>query len=203
MGVRFLSFLLALGLGLSLAFAEDQPQSTSAGYKDQTQALERWKTLAAAGPDHKVLEKLVGTWTTVSRFWIDRSDVPQESRGECVHKMILGRRYLQLDCTGELLGTPFSGLGFVGYDNYRKQYVSAWMDNASTMMLCGTGSWNATEKTYSEVGDYQDPLTGTTRKFRNTIKVVDADTLLMESHSTGPDGKEVKDMEVTYTRKKP
>jgi len=184
---------VVFAFSLNPAFAADQSQPTAG-------ITEKWKALATPGPQHKVLEQFVGSWQTVSKFWTEPTAPPVESKGKCEQKMVLGGRYLQMECTGELLGSPFVGLGYVGYDNYRKQYVSSWMDNASTLMLYGVGNWDAASKVYTEVGDYQDPLSGTTKKYRNTIRVVDANTLAMESRSIAPDGKEVKDMEITYTR---
>jgi hypothetical protein len=41
---------------------------------------------------------------------------------------VLGGRFVEQRYAGNFMGQPFSGLGYTGYDNYRKKYIGSWMD---------------------------------------------------------------------------
>jgi hypothetical protein len=58
---------------------------------------------------------------------------PLESEGTAEHKMILGVRYLQQAFTGDMMGTPFGGIGLNGYDNQKQKFVSTWVDSMSVL----------------------------------------------------------------------
>ena len=47
-----------------------------------------------------------------------------------LQKMILDGRFLHQEFNGEMMGSPFIGIGITGYDNGSKQYVSNWMDSS-------------------------------------------------------------------------
>ena len=48
--------------------------------------------------------------------------------GKSDHKWTLGGRLLEQRFEGTSMDMPFSGLGHTGYDNYKKQDVTTWMD---------------------------------------------------------------------------
>ena len=50
-------------------------------------------------------------------------------------------------------------------------------------------------------GMQTDPMTGKTMQVRETFRVVDDKTQVMEMFCPGPDGKEFKTMEIKLTRK--
>lgn len=98
------------------------------------------------------------------------------------------------------MGQPFNGIGVMGYDNHTKKYVSTWMDSMSTGIFFMEGTASADGKTITQKGQYDDPMEGR-MKLRGVTKVVDNNTEIFEMYSTGKKGKEIKMMEITYTRK--
>src|SRR5438445_6430837 len=68
------------------------------------------------GPEHKVLESLVGVFDAKVRLFVDPKAPAQESKGVMTRKMILGGNFLQESYKGEFFGKPFTGLGIVGFD---------------------------------------------------------------------------------------
>jgi hypothetical protein len=115
--------------------------------------------------------------------------------------MILGGRYLVEKYTGDFMGMPFEGIGTMGYDNVRKMYVSSWVDNMSTGIMTATGSCDG-KGMWTMTGEMADPTTGTMMAMKSTLKFVDDNTFVLESSSPGPDGKDVKWMEITAKRVK-
>jgi len=82
-----------------------------------------------SGGPHKLLAGMAGSWTTKIKSWCEPKKPPMESIGTCEQKMVLGGRFLHQEFTGEMMGSPFTGIGVNGYDNHTKKYVSTWMDS--------------------------------------------------------------------------
>jgi hypothetical protein len=123
-----------------------------------------------------------------------------EWTGTSEQKMLLGGRYLQQEFSGEMMGSPYNGIGFTGYDNHTRKYVSTWMDSMSTGLMYFEGTAGADGKTITQTARYDDPVQGP-MQWRTVTRIVDDNTFLFEMYSTGKSGKEVKMMEITYTRK--
>ena len=157
--------------------------------------------LGAPSEAHKALDPFVGEFSCVVR-WKQTPEAPYtESKGHSVNRWILGHRYLFQEFKGDMMGQPFLGLGVSGYDNIRKEYISAWIDNMSTGMMISRGDLDAATRTIRESGEASCPMTGETNKwFRSEWKPVDADHFVFEMYAKDKDGKEFKSMEIAYTR---
>ena len=124
--------------------------------------------------------------------------------GTAKESLILGGRFLKQEISGEPLEKgqpPFEGVGFIGYDNIRKEYQTVWFDNMMTGMMRGAGKFDAATGTLSDQGDFSCPTTGeTNRWYRTAWTVMDEDHTKYESYSRASDGREFKSMEILYTR---
>jgi len=166
-------------------------------------AMQQAMKRGAPGEHHKALEPFVGRFTTTSRMWMKPGEAPQESTGSAEHTWVLGGRFLKMDVRGDLGGQPFEGLGYLGYDNIRGEYTAAWLDNMNTGITRASGQFDPGTKQYTESGTFSCPLTGEKdRRFRGEWKVIDNDSLSYTMYNPGPDGKEVKGMEISYKRVK-
>ena len=181
----------------SFVMAKEQKQEKQ---MDPQAMMETYQKLATPGAPHKQLATLVGSWTTKTKEWMEPNKPPTESTGSCEQKMLLGGRFLQQECTGDMMGQPFSGIGVSGYDNHTKKYVSTWMDSMGTGIYFMEGTASADGKTITQKGQYDDPLEGR-MKLRGVTKIVDNNTEIFEMYGTGKKGKEMKMMEIIYTRK--
>ena len=189
--------LLLCTIGL---IAADQPQKKPAMPPDQKAAMEAMARAATPGEPHKALASFVGKWDASIKTWMQPGAPPTESKGTATNTAILGGRFIQQSYDGQFMGQPFSGLGFWGYDNVKKQYVSSWMDTMTTgvMTMVGTHEGNA----YAFKGSVADPATGKDTPMEEKWTVKDKDHHTFEMWGPGPDGKMVKMMEIAYTRKK-
>ncbi len=161
--------------------------------------MEVYKKLAVPGAAHKLLASRAGSWSTRNRHWLEPDKPPVESIGACERKMILDGRYLQEELTGEMMGGPFSGIGFTGFDNHAQKYVMVWMDSLSTGIYFFEGTASEDGRTITLESHFEDPVRGP-MKLRGVIRLVDANTEVSEMHATDKDGKE-EQCETTYTRK--
>jgi len=188
---------LCLIMSASLVTAkEKKPQKQM----DPQAMMEVYKKLATPGEPHKLFASLAGSWTTQTKEWMEPGKPPMESTGSCEEKVLLDGRFLQQECTGEMMGQPFTGIGVTGYDNHTKKYVSTWMDSMGTGIFVMEGTGSPDGKTVKLKGGHQDPIEGT-MKHHAVWKIVDANTQVFELWGSGKHTKDMKMMEITYTRK--
>lgn len=192
--------VVVIGLAVAAgAGAADAPKKDAPPMDDKA-AMEAMAKAAAPGDAHKKLEPLAGSFEVKSKSWMDPSKPPEETTGSTTRKWILGNRYLQEDYTGSFMGQPFSGMGIQGYDNVTKHYVSTWMDTMGTGIMNSTGTLSG--KTIKFNGTMVDPVSGKSGKYTMNLVIADNDHHSLDMWGPGPDGKNVKWMELSYTRKK-
>jgi hypothetical protein len=158
---------------------------------------------AAPSDVHKMMATWGGDWSAEISTWMDPAAPPMKTMVKTVNKMILGGRYLVSNNTGSMMGMPFEGVSTMGYDNAKKQFVSTWIDNMGTGIMTMTGIWNESTKTIESKGSMVNAEAGDGSEMscRETMQVIDDKTQLMTMYCPGKDGKEMKMMEIRYSRK--
>lgn len=169
---------------------------------DSAAMMEAAMKAAAPGENHKLLARSAGNWTYAGKFWMDPSAPPMESKGTSTFTSVLGGRYVRHEHKGQFAGGEFHGIGMDGYDNLKKKFVTAWIDNMGTSITMMEGAYDQAKKTFTYTGEMMDPMkAGATVKIRQTIRLVSDDHHVLEWYE-GREGKEVKTMELTYMRQK-
>lgn len=199
---RMIVALWVLTMGISVAQAEEAKSSQPAMDPAKEAAMAAMQKYASPSEGHKALEPFVGTWTYTA-MWQMSPDSPSESmKGSAINTLILGGRFLKQEIRGEAGDhPPFEGVGFIGYDNLRREYQSVWFDNMASGIMMGTGGFDAATQTLTDQGEFSCPLTMEThRPFRSVWKVIDPDHNTYESYMRTPDGKEFRAMEIDYAR---
>ncbi len=167
---------------------------------DMQAMMNLYKELGTPGAPHKLLTSMAGSWIAKVKSWMEPGRPPMESTCTSEQKMILGGRFLQQEFAGEMMGSPFTGLGLTGYDNHTKKYVSTWIDSMGTAILFFEGTADTDGRTFTQESHYDDPVKGP-MKWRSVVKIVDVNTHVFEMYGTDNSGKEEKMMEIIYTRK--
>jgi hypothetical protein len=169
--------------------------------QDQDEMMKKWMDYMTPGAMHEMMAKTVGEWTFVSKYWMDPSAPPTVSNGKSVNEMILGGRYLKSMNYSDVMGMPMEGLNILAYDKATNEFFSFWIDNMGTGMTMARGKYDEKTKLCSMKGTMVDPMTGKEMEYRQTMKFIDDDNQQMEMYMIS-DGKEIKSMEITATRKK-
>ena len=189
-----LSILVLVAAGLS---AQDQMSA------EEKAMMEAWMKAATPGEAHKKLEPFVGSWDVTVKSWMSPGAPPMESTGSAESRWILGGRYIEERFQGNFMGQPFNGIGYTGYDNTKKHYVSTWMDNMSTSVMYSAGNADSSGKLMAFAANMADPTAaGKNVRVDMKISVADNDHHMMEMWGPAPDGTVYKSMEIRYTRKK-
>lgn len=187
-----------LALSLTLCIAEE-PKATN---PQQDAMMKAWMEFATPGAPQKAMQNMVGTWDTSVKSYMDPAAPPMESKGTSTFVSLMDGRYIQETSEGTFNGMPFHGQGTFGYDNMQKKYVGTWIDNFGTGIMVSTGSSSDGGKTVNWSGTASDPMTGKVQTYRSVMTMLSQDQYRFEMFGPGPDGKEVKAMEMIYNRKK-
>jgi uncharacterized protein DUF1579 len=188
---------LALFVLASPVMAKEKKQSKQ---MDPQAMMEMYQKLATPGEPHKLFAGLAGSWTTTSKEWMEPGKPPTESTGTAEMKMLLDGRFLYQEFTGNMMGQPFSGVGIDAYDNMTKKYVTAWIDTMGTGIFMMEGTASADGKTITLKGSHPEPGGGK-MTHRAVWKIVDNNTQTFDMYGAHHGGKEMKVLEITYTRK--
>jgi uncharacterized protein DUF1579 len=193
-------FLLVLCCTVVSALAQDKPKEPAAPAMSAAE-MEAMQKAATPGEPQKRLGRLVGDWTFTNTMWMAPGQPPATSTGTMHGVALMGGRYVEHTWKGDMMGMPFEGRGTDGYDNVGKQYVSSWLDNMSTGIMYSTGSCDAAGKVCNYSGEMWDPMSGKKITSRSTITWMDDNTFKNEMYGPGPDGKDMKWMEIVAKRK--
>ena len=185
---------------LALALALAAPLGAQDAEKEKAM-MQAWQKAATPGEGQKRLEPLVGTFDAKMRSTIDPSKPPEDSVGVSTNTWVLGGRYVEQEFDGEFMGEPYRGIGYTGYDNVQKKYVSVWMDTAGTGMMFLTSAADKSGKIISGSARIWDPLSEKPLPVESKIIVTDKDHYSFELWGKAPNGKLMKLIDIQYTRK--
>ena len=188
---------LCLVLTVSVAMAKDKKSEKQ---MDPQSMMELYMQLATPGEPHKLFASLAGSWTTTTKEWMEPGKPPTESTGSADMKMLLDGRFLYQEFSSQMMGQPFSGIGIDAYDNLRKRYVTVWLDTMGTGIFLMEGTASTDGKTITLKGQHGEPGGGQ-MTHRAIWKIVDNNTQTFDMFGTHGHGKEMKMLEITYSRK--
>jgi hypothetical protein len=181
--------------------AETNSATPSARPKDAEAQAETFARYSMPSAEHKVLDRMAGSWETLTRYWPAPDAEAVEAKGTSQRRWILDGRFLMEELNGGDLVLPFKGLALYGYDVFEQKHTAAWVDTMNTSILTNLGTYDRTNDVVNFSGQYKDPWTGTKKKERGVTRFVSKDKQVLEIHVTEPDGKEFKMLEITYSRR--
>ena len=154
------------------------------------------------GPEHMVFKQDEGTWDAVVEMFMAPAAPPMTSKGAETNVMGCGGLCLISDFKGEMApGQPFHGHGTTAWDPAKKKYVGTWTDSMSTGIAMSEGTYDAAAKTMTGTMEGLD-ASGKVAKMKSVVEYKDADSRVFTMYMTGPDGKEVPGMRITYKKRK-
>lgn len=181
----------------SVVVAQESKKPEAADHQAGMEAMIKAMT---PGEAHKVLNGFAGNWDAKVTMWMAPGAEPLTSAGSAEAKWVLGGRYLEQRFQGSMMGQPFEGIAYTGYDNVLKEYWGTWIDSMSTGLMTSRGR-TTDGKTFTFDATMSDPMTGKETKATEKIILHSADHHVFEMWMAGPDGKDFKTMEIAYSRK--
>ncbi len=158
--------------------------------------------LPGGDEQRKHLEAFVGEWDTTTKMYMAGPKGPaMESKGSSSVKWVLGKRYLQEDHKGEMMGMPYEGMGLTGYDDAKNLFVSIWANNIHPELLTMEGTRHPKTGVITMYGKMDEP---TLKMFGRMVKyvttIVDEDTHIFQIYDLAA-GDDYKVVEIEYKRK--
>jgi hypothetical protein len=191
--------LLAAGAMLMVAAVsaqQGQPELTP----EQKAEMEAFAKAGTPGAAHQGLAATVGSYDLKVRSWMEPGGPPMEETGTATRAMTLDGRVRVENISSKMMGAPFTGHGMQGYDNVTGKYWSTWNDSMSTGLMVSEGTCDAS-RACTFTGSWNDPIKKAPVTARMTSRWTTPTTEVFEMYGPGRDGKEMKMMEMTYTKK--
>ncbi|HMG66895.1 MAG TPA: DUF1579 domain-containing protein [Chitinophagaceae bacterium] len=187
---------------LTLCFASVLYYCGNSQTMDSAAMMKAWQSFMTPGDMQKMLAKSNGVWDEEVTTWMDPSKPAVKSMATCTNKMVMNGLYQESVHKGTMMGMPFEGHGTVGYDNAKKVFVSSWIDNMGSGIMNTEGAWDNASNSLVMKGKTTDPMSGKDVDVKEVLKFPDDNHQTLEMYGAGPDGKEMKMMEIKFTRKK-
>jgi hypothetical protein len=168
---------------------------------EQKAEMEAYMKAGTPGGPHHALASSAGNYDLKIKSWHEPGGPAMEDTGTATRSMALGGRVLVEEIRSSMMGMPFTGHGMMGFDNVSGKYWSTWNDSMSTGIMVNEGTCDAEKKTCTFTGSWNDPIKKTPVKARMTTRWTSPATEVFEMYVPGKDGKEMKMMEITYTKK--
>ena len=173
----------------------EQPQMTP----EQMADMEAFMKAGTPGAPHEALASSAGSYDLNIKSWHEPGGPAMEETATATRTMGLSGRVLMENVTGSIMGIPFTGHGMTGYDNVSGKYWSTWTDSMSTGLMVSEGTCDA-KQDCSFTGSWNDPIKGPVT-MRITTRWTSPAIQIFEMHGPDKEGKEMKMMEMTYTKK--
>lgn len=190
MKARTLGLLMcALVLAAPAAFAQEAKHEHEA------------PKIVPVGEEARGMQACAGEWDAVAKMWHGPGE-PKVARGKQTCKVILGGLAIayEFESTDEVM--PMKGFGVSMWNPTTKKFDAVWFDNYSwNGPALSEGTFDKATKTLTETMVSKMP-DGSAMKMRLVTKYESPDKNVMTFYAPGPDGKEVRMMEITYTRAK-
>lgn len=193
MAARVVTLLAVFALVVSNVGGDDKKK----GEPD----MEAMMKHAAPGDAHKVFDHFAGKWDYKLKYWMDPSQPPMEMDGKSDVKVIMDGRFLAENIVGKDSAMPFEGRACAGYCNHKKKYWFTWIDSMTTSLMSGEGTWDPKTKTMTWLSEGFDAMAGGNVKTKEVSKI-NADGTVHKTFYKLEGGKEIKTMELSYTKAK-
>ncbi|MET0556347.1 MAG: DUF1579 family protein [Vicinamibacteria bacterium] len=186
----------AILAGLPAVARAQQPEMTP----QQKAEMEAYTKAGTPGAPHKALAATAGEYDAKVKAWHEPGQPPMEESATAKRTMSLDGRVLVEEFKGSMMGMPYTGYGVRGYDNVSGKQWSTWNDSMSTGLMVAEGTCDA-KNACTFKGTSNDAIKKGPVALRMTSSWTNPTTEVFTLYGPDRTGKEMKMMEITYTKK--
>ena len=198
--LKFALIPLALAAALPVVASDTAKTAPPQMTPEQQKMMEAWQKAGTPGPAHAQIATHAGTYDLSIKSWEAPGQPPTIEKGTAHRAMILDGRVMAENMQSTNHGQPFTGHGMQGYDNVSGKYWGTWNDSMSTGVMVSEGSCDA-NGACKFTGSWNDAVSKKKTIAHMSTRWTSPTTEVFEMSAPGPDGKEMKMMEITYTKK--
>ena len=147
----------AIAIALTAAGAPTAQQGSPTA--DMKAAMEKARRFTQPGPQHKLLERFIGKWTTETRLYSGTNATAPE-KGTSEFSWLMPGRWVKSESTGTLMGLPSQVFMLIGYDNFKQSFVMTNISSIDTAMTHAEGDIDPGGKALIAYGTLDEYLTG-------------------------------------------
>ena len=166
------------------------------------QQTDPWTNYMMPSEIHKSLEKYAGDFAMEITMWMMEGAEPVVINVTSENKMILGGRFLEMTQTGDMMGMAYHAISVLGYNNSDKNYNLTTVTNMGTGTLYVSGSYDTKSNSVQLRGNLSNPMNGKIIEVRQSLQMIDDDTLLIENFDMESGSEERKTIAYKFTRVK-
>jgi len=146
-----------------------------------------WQQYAVPSEHHDILDRLAGEWSHRATVWESPGAEPEVFEMTADYRWILGGRFLIGSYWGYVAGERFEARDMLGYDNFRQQFDSIWIDNKTTAFTLSSGHYDRRQDALIMEGT-QDDVDRKVRDepFRFIYRFGGDDRMVIEVFNPGP-----------------
>lgn len=204
------AFVAGAALALAVA-AAPRPQSDAKApaqegaaptftKEDMERAMAQMKTMVSPGPHHKELARFLGTWKTTTRFVMGGTKTPGEA-GTATVSWLMDGRWLKFDLGGSMMKRPYTGFVLMGYDNFKRSFVSTSVTSIDTAMVRLEGDMDPSGKALLMYGTLDEYTTGEHDKMvKYVYRFESPDRMVLEVHDLPIGETNTQVVEVVFER---
>ena len=111
--------------------------------------------LNAPGPQHKLLDALVGVWDVSVKFPVGPGEY-REGKASCEARWVMDGRFVRLEYNSSFAGKPLTVVRYVGYDRHRQKFVEMHFESSHTDVMHSEGEAAADQKSFTCNGRHVD-----------------------------------------------
>ncbi len=138
--------------------------------------------------EHQLLEKFVGTWKTQSEGLMGPEQPPMKCEG-MMKSRSLGGFWVINEMTGNMMGTPMTGVQTIGFNTDKQKYVGTWVDSMMNHLWQYQGSVDESGTTLTLEAEGPNFMAAAkTTKFRDIYEFKSPDHIRATSSMLGEDG---------------
>lgn len=168
----------------------------------EAQNQDPWGEYMTPSEVHSLLSEYTGSFKMDITMSMGEGKEPSITTVNSEHALLLGGRFLEMKQQGTMMGMDYQSIMTLGFNNTDKQMNLTTITNMGTGTLSLFGTWDLKMKTATLYGTLTNPVSKGTIKVRQTITLVDENTILIESYDTENDNPEKKTVTYKLTRSK-
>jgi len=191
-----------LGLLWAVPVNAQDGQPVAEPQVDMAEMMARMREFTAPGEAHTLLERFIGDWDTALQVSMAAGGAASPEQGTATFSWLMEGRWLSHESRGAMMGMPFESFGILGYDRFKKSYVSVFVGTLDTAMLTAEGDMDPGGKALISYGTMDEYLTGEHDKMVKYVwRFVDDDTMVFEIHDLPIGEENTKVVQITYKRR--